>query len=539
MNIDMIFNKFGGVNPKSLKKYESYIIENSGEIDHLNPTSAQRAKYIKFKPNTLYCNCGEYLQFSSFAGEVFKKTCGNKFCVPLSYNRDAALSKFKQNINNRQFDKIKQFSIEDQTKYAQEYLSLNKAPNYFASEQIDICKFIKLQAKKLKMKTTQYFYHLIHFNGDMTLPKTRFLSFDKGYRNDEIKEISTKEERKIKSKLELFEKFNYTVIKHSPINKSAWLIRCDECKTTFTKWFNNGYAPCENMCINCFPKNKSSLEFQLIEDIKKVYDGEVIHTYRLENSFNKNSYKSIDIYIPEFKFGIEINGIYWHQDQKYKHIEKKKLCEDLGIDLVQFTDFDILEKYSIVLSMIRNKIGLSQRFFARKCVIEEIDISTYRDFLENNHIKGYSSANIKLGAFYGTNLISVFSLSKSRFKKNEIELIRFCHKKDVINIGMLSKFINFIKKNYDINEINTFVDLHYGNGNSYEKVGFELLYTTRPNYFYFKSGKCYSRLNFQKHKLKKDFPEVYNDSLTEIEIMKELGYMIYYDCGNKKLKYLI
>lgn len=46
----------------------------------------------------------------------------------------------------------------------------------------------------------------------------------------------------------------------------------------------------------------------------------------------------------------------------------------------------------------------------------------------------------------------------------------------------------------------------------------------------------YSRYSFKKNKLKLLFPEIYNSSLTEKEIMKGAGYKQIFDCG--KLKFI-
>ena len=66
--------------------------------------------------------------------------------------------------------------------------------------------------------------------------------------------------------------------------------------------------------------------------------------------------------------------------------------------------------------------------------------------------------------------------------------------------------------------------------NVYEKLGFKYLNTTEPNYFYFKNLKLYSRVQFQKHKLKRF--NNYSDDKTELQIVIENGYRRIYDAGN-------
>jgi len=59
-------------------------------------------------------------------------------------------------------------------------------------------------------------------------------------------------------------------------------------------------------------------------------------------------------------------------------------------------------------------------------------------------------------------------------------------------------------------------------------------HVTEPNYFYFKQDditKLWSRVSFQKHKLKKKL-ELFDDSLSETQNMYNNGYRKIYDCGN-------
>jgi len=390
------------------------------------------------------------------------------------------------------------------------------------------------------MKLTQYLYHLIHYDGDMTKPEKRFMSYEKGYyESREYGGLTTKERNKIDQVMSLFDEIDhYEVINANPVNKGAWEIQCSTCDETFSRWLNNGRKPTHDMCPSCFPRNKSKMEYDLISEISKVYEGDIIHTYRLETTKNKNGYKSVDIYIPEFNLGIELNGIYFHQNEKNQHSLKRAVCEHEGIDLLQFTDHDYKHRKDIIISMINNKLGKNRKIHGRKCVLRSIDTETYRNFLESNHIKGFAAAKIKLGAYYNEELVSVFSVSKSRYNRNEEEIIRFCSVKNTTVVGILSKFLHHLKKNFETTVLVTYADLHYGNGNAYEKVGFEYLHTTPPNYFYYKHDKMYSRLKFQKNKLK-HIIEDWSEDKTEKEMMESAGYMRYYDCGNKKFQLVL
>jgi hypothetical protein len=94
-------------------------------------------------------------------------------------------------------------------------------------------------------------------------------------------------------------------------------------------------------------------------------------------------------------------------------------------------------------------------------------------------------------------------------------MYRFCNKKYVTVIGGASKLLSYFIKNYNPNEITSFADKRYSNGNLYEKIGFTKNLETNANYFYFKRlNEVYHRLSFQKHKLKHKLKN-FDETLTE------------------------
>ena len=73
-----------------------------------------------------------------------------------------------------------------------------------------------------------------------------------------------------------------------------------------------------------------------------------------------------------------------------------------------------------------------------------------------------------------------------------------------------------------------------GNGAFYHKLGFELVGTTQPSYYYIVDDHLENRMKYQKHKLVADG---YDEAKTEHEIMLERGIYRIYDCGNYKYIY--
>ena len=190
--------------------------------------------------------------------------------------------------------------------------------------------------------------------------------------------------------------------------------------------------------------------------------------------------------------------------------------------------------------MIKSRLGLNNKIFARKCIIKELKSSECRDFLNENHLQGFCQAKINVGLFYEDELVSVMTFSKPRFnKKYEYELIRFASKRNYTVIGGASKLWKYFVNEYSPKSVITYANRRFSNGDLYYKLGFNLLEIVYPNYFYFKEGdlKLYSRVKFQKHKLK-DVLDTFDENLTETENMFNNNYKRIFDCGNLKFEWI-
>jgi hypothetical protein len=193
-----------------------------------------------------------------------------------------------------------------------------------------------------------------------------------------------------------------------------------------------------------------------------------------------------------------------------------------------------LNKEVIWKSVIKSKLGLNERIFARKCMIKQVDNDIKTDFLINNHLQGNCSSSINIGLYYNNELVSLMTFGKSRYNKAyEYELIRYCNKCDLNVIGGASKLLAHFVKYYTPKSIISYANRRWSDGNMYKKLGFDLNSISLPNYFYFNKSECnlHSRLKFQKHKLQSLLSN-YDESLSETENMYNNEYRKIYDCGN-------
>lgn len=250
--------------------------------------------------------------------------------------------------------------------------------------------------------------------------------------------------------------------------------------------------------------------------------------------------KELDIYLPELNLAFEFNGLYWHselhKDRRY-HLEKTKLCADKGINLIHIWEDDWDNKVEICKSIILNKIGKSERIYARKCDIRIVDNKLVREFLDINHIQGFVGSKIKIGLYYNYELVSLMTFGNLRkslgqtSKDGSYELLRFCNRLNTSVVGGASKLFKYFIKNYNPKEVISYSDSSRSDGNIYSNLGFSLSHQSVPNYYYIVDGVRKGRFNFRKDKLVK---EGYDSSKTEIRIMSDRGYYRIFDCGSKK-----
>ena len=115
-----------------------------------------------------------------------------------------------------------------------------------------------------------------------------------------------------------------------------------------------------------------------------------------------------------------------------------------------------------------------------------------------------------------------------------IELRRLCCIDDTpknTESYFIGSTLRWLKKNTEIKKVISYADRSWSMGKLYEKLGFEFLYNTKPNYYYIIDKMRFYRYNFRKDKL---VSEGFDPNKSEREIMLERGIYRIYDSGSKK-----
>lgn len=249
------------------------------------------------------------------------------------------------------------------------------------------------------------------------------------------------------------------------------------------------------------------------------------------------SKKELDIFIPNQNIAFEFNGLYWHnelnKDKEY-HLNKTNECNQENIRLFHIFEDEWDFKQDIIKSMIKNLLHLNNnKIYARKCEIRIIDSKSAKEFLENNHLQGNCYGSINIGLFYNNELVSLMVFGSSRHfignGKTKYELIRFCNKINTTVIGGASKLFNYFIKNFNPNEIVSYADKRWSEGNLYDILGFKLYNISKPNYYYVIGNKRIYRYNLRKNILVEKFGCPIEK--TEKQFCFENKWYRIYDCG--------
>ncbi len=333
----------------------------------------------------------------------------------------------------------------------------------------------------------------------------------------------------------------FTQEEYTGVLNQEYHFRCNMCQYEFSSKMEDGDIP---RCYKCYPiKGSSIFEKEVYEYIDNIVEG-IEHNNRtiLDG-------KEIDIFIPSLSLGIECNGLYWHgelsgnKNKKY-HINKTQICESKNIQLIQIFEDEWIYKSDIIKSKLKHLLNKNkEKFYARNCIVKEINSKECNTFLLKNHIQGIDKSKVKLGIYNNDILLGVMtfgylrtSLGQKNNCRDKYELYRFCTSKHIV--GGASKLLKHFIKKYKPLEIITYADRRWthSENNVYTKIGFDKISNTSPNYWYFGKGTNYKRFHryaFAKHTLNRKLKN-FDFSLTEWQNMQLNGYDRIWDCGNLK-----
>jgi len=298
--------------------------------------------------------------------------------------------------------------------------------------------------------------------------------------------------------------------------------KCAACGAIESRslWALQLYATCKS----CSP---SSIQEQVVRNMIISTGVTVEHNIR-----SIIPPQELDIYLPEKKFAIEYNGLYWHSEErkgKKYHLDKTNECREQDIQLFHIFSDEWREKQEIIESMICQRIGkVDNRIFARKCEIKIVPRDESKEFFNATHISGNTRSKITFGLYYENELAIALSLRSSFHRtyreRKLIEIARLSSALNTVVVGGFSKLIKVVEqwaRDNDYSGILTYADRRFGEGGVYLKSGFELTKTTLPDYWYSDGRTRFNRFKYRAQ-----------DGKPEKEVASDAGVFKVYGCGS-------
>jgi len=367
-------------------------------------------------------------------------------------------------------------------------------------------------------------------------------TFQEKYRNNEFNLVSIK-----KAALALTEKRNNKLIKRfNDIGYKILEFNGDKMKIRHPD--GHEFENNRKLLVNRLNHN-TEISTQLLPisaskstlELKTVNFLDELNVNYITNNRKLLSGNEIDILVD--KIGIELNGLHWHceyyLDKEY-HLRKLDACNKIGIELLQFYEDEITEKFDIVKSIISAKLNLIKNvIYVRKCEIRVVNVKEAIIFLNKNHLEENVKSKYQYGLYFEDELVSLMTfgnkrrLLKNMSNDNEYEMLRFCDKLDFSVVGGASKLLKHFINIHKPENITTYTNRRYVNENLYIQLGFTEINKTPPNYWYVVNKQRKHKSLYRKDVLVK---EGYNCDETVHQIMLNRKLPRIYDCGNIKYK---
>lgn len=435
-------------------------------------------------------------------------------------------------------------------------IGIERREEKYRSGELIRHKLIQTDEMKLHLskKTTEY--ALLHpeemkARAQKSLKTKKERGYDFGYsmrgkkhseqtkQNSRIRMLSTTQAKTIRSQTDILAKIaqiKLTLL--NAITEKTLQLQCNVCNTkfSFTKQYFHPAKFKESICPVCFPciQKISKKELEVYNFVKTICS-EAIQGYRTHYHDIE-----IDTYIPSMNLGFEFNGLHWHseitllannQNPKKDFLKKQEFLRR-GIRTIQIFEDEWDLKQDIVKSRILNILGhTTQKLYARKCTVKEINSKTASLFCEENHIMGKGRSNVRLGLFFEDNLVSVMTFVKTNLSRKSIswEVNRFCSLKDLSVVGGASKLFKKFIELINPDKVISYSDNRWSEGMLYKNLGFVKTSDGSPGYWYIKANYPSRIHRFSLRKNKND-----DQTLTEFENRINQGYNRIWDCGSSK-----
>lgn len=509
------------------EEYE-YIIDHTFDCDTF--TERKYKIYNNIKETPICPICGKKSKFHNFTIGYGKYSCSKK-CAHI-----IATKTNQGNLNNlsKEEKRNKYWLSGEETRIKNNYKSPFNNKNIM--DKIDfkeVCKNSQIKLKELRKDKNWYNnWHNKIAESNKSIEKINKIKNTRKLWSDEYKK-------------EVYEKASLSYYKtklgnlyNDFIDDIKFKEKCKELKyniINISKYYNVSYAcilsKFHKLGLKDKIRNLSSYENYIEKWLKEHNIKYIKHDRTIIKPLE------LDFYLPDYNIAIEFNGNWAHSEiqgkDKNYHINKYKSCLLKNIRLISIWEWEYLNNSTKLLNWLESLLNDNKvKIFARKCIIKELDKSTYNNFVNLYHLQGSTKdKSINIGLYYNNELVEVMSFTKSRYNKNyEYELLRLCSKYNHLIIGGANKLLKYFIDNYKPNSIISYCDNNKFNGNIYEKLGFKYNNTTIGKHWVLGNIHISNNLLLKYGADKLIGTNKGKGSNNEL-VLLENNYLPYYDCG--------
>lgn len=244
-----------------------------------------------------------------------------------------------------------------------------------------------------------------------------------------------------------------------------------------------------------------------------------------------------DLYLPDHSVVIEHCGLYWHREEQFGRLNHYSRYRDAiqgGMHLITLFEDEWQYRKEAVKKVILGILNIdSDKVFARNTEVRPATWAEVSPIYDENHLQGAGSpCKENYALIHDGEVVAAMSVRADRFGSNDKELTRYAFRKRVV--GGFSKLLKAFKDAQTTPGcLVSYSDKRWFRGQTYEKAGFKYSGETGPGYWWAKGPKRYSRVKFQKHKLK-ELLQKFDETLTEEQNMYANGYWKIWDCGQDR-----
>lgn len=249
-----------------------------------------------------------------------------------------------------------------------------------------------------------------------------------------------------------------------------------------------GYSPtsfnriCRELNLQGITDDYRGLQNDVQNFVSSLYKGTILVEQRPEFMRNKAGHlQELDLYLPDMSLAIEVNGTTWHSEQggkdgggkdKNYHYDKSRLCREVGVRLIHVWqhEWNNERQRPILESIIKSALGITERVYARKLVIEYRPSASMREFFDTNNIQGFRGGEFAacLVDPKTSEVIMAYLIGKGSHmsKGHAYEVVRGASKLGYTVVGGSSKLLSAIFNDKQLDDIVYYIDYNYFDGRS-------------------------------------------------------------------------